>query len=374
MGNHKILYIHSGGDIIGGIERYLMWGLKHHKYYEPYIGIVKRGRFYEYLVKSGYKNVVDLKGGRLREIHKTVRAIFNIVRFIKKEKIEIVISNSLHSWIFAGFGAKICNIKSVLYFRDALNKDSLTDLVTRIGLIITPSLYMANSRFTAESVKNTFRRKIKIEINYPAAQLETFDSIDEKEAREFIGKEFGLDPFYKIYSVIGRIQIGKAQDTAILAFKNMKNKAKASLLIVGDCSYSRDIPYYNYLKKLSKDEKNIIFTGFRNDIPVLMKGSDVVIQPSRFPEGFGIVIIEGMMAKIPVIASSHGGPMEIIDNGIKGILFKPGDWKELSKLMDRLFEDENLRQRIGLEGYRKAKDMFTIQKSFENFEKIIRSL
>jgi len=374
MNKHKILYIHSGGDIIGGIERYLMWGLKYHKYYEPYIGIVKRGRFYEYLEKSGLKNIVDLKGGRLREIHKIIRAIFNIIRFIKKERIEIVIANGLHPWIFAGISAKICNIKSVLYFRDALNKDSLSDLVTRIGLIITPSLYMANSRFTAESVQNTLGKKIEIEINYPAAQLETFDSIDEREAREFVQKEFKIKEFQKIYIFVGRIQEWKGQDVAILAFKNMKNKAKASLLIVGDYSYSWDIPYYNYLKELAKDEKNIIFTGFRNDIPVLMKGSDVIIHSSRSPEPFGIVIVEGMMARKPVIASAHGGPLEIIDNGINGFLFKPGDYKELSTIMDRLFEDKDLRQRIGLKGYKKAKNMFTIQKSFENFEKIIRRL
>jgi len=348
--------------------------LKYHKNYETYIGIIKRGRFYEYLEKSGFKNIVDLKGGRLREIHKTVRAIFNIIRFIKKEKIEIVIANGLHPWIFAGISAKIYNIRSVLYLHGDLNKESMADWVTRIGLIIKPSLYIANSKFTAESVKNILGRKVKIEINYPGAQVEPFDSIDEKEAREFVRKEFGIKSSNKVYILVGRIQEWKGQDTAILAFKNMKNKAKASLLIVGDCSYSWDIPYYNYLKNLSKDERNIIFTGFRNDIPVLMKGSDVIIHSSKSPEPFGIVIVEGMMARKPVIASAQGGPLEIIDNGINGFLFKPGDWKELSKLMDRLFEDANLRHRIGMHGYRKAKDKFTIQKSFENFEKIIRRL
>jgi len=70
--------------------------------------------------------------------------------------------------------------------------------------------------------------------------------------------------------------------------------------------------------------------GFRNDIPRLMKAVDVVLHTSTSEEPFGRVIVEGMMAGTPVVATMGGGPDEIIDDRQTGLLVPAGDPEALS--------------------------------------------
>ena len=89
----NILYIHGGGDTKGGVETYLSALLLNHKLYEPHVAIVKNGEVYKYLKQLNIKNVIELQGGRIREISKTIRAIFNAVKYAKKQKINIIIAH-----------------------------------------------------------------------------------------------------------------------------------------------------------------------------------------------------------------------------------------------------------------------------------------
>jgi len=366
----RIFYIHGGGDVIGGIETYLARSVKHHKLFEPYIGVVKRGKVFEYIRETGFNNLIDLKGGKLKEIPKTVRAIYNAVRFIKEKKIELLVANGLHSWIYGGIIAKTSGIKSVFYVHADIKREDFKTFISGISLRIMPTLYIANSEFTAESIRRLLKRKT--EVSTPASDIQKFDSIYEDEAKRKLREEFNIPENIFIFSIIGRIQRWKGQDTAIAAFKNMRHKEKTRLMIVGDVTFKSDLMFYNDLKDLSKKEKDgIIFTGFREDIPYIMKGSDVILNISRNPEPFGIVIVEGMMARKPVIATKQGGPLEIVKSSIDGFLVEPNDYIELAKLMDRLVEDQELVKKISENGYKKAKTKFTMQVSVERLEKIL---
>lgn len=78
----------------------------------------------------------------------------------------------------------------------------------------------------------------------------------------------------------------------------------------------------------------VTFAGFRADIPAIMQAADVVVHASRNPEPFGRVVIEAMAAGTPVIATDTGGPVEIIDSGITGVLVPPDDAPALFKALE----------------------------------------
>jgi len=372
MSKNRIFYIHGGGDTIGGIETYLANSLKFHTIYEPYVGIVKDGRFSEYLKKSGFKNIINLEGGRLRELPKTIKAIHKAINFIKENSINLLIAHGIYSWVYAGIIKYIYPIKTIFYVHAKIEKKDFRELISGIGLRLKPTLYIANSQFTAKSILKFL--KTNAEVNYPGTDINEFNAINEIEAKKKLQKEFNIPNNKFIFSIIGRIQNGKGQDIAILAFKKIKNKHNSILLIIGDPTFKEDKEYYEYLKELAQAEENIIFTGFRKDIPVLMKASDVIIHASKIAETFGIAIVEGMMSKRPVIASAQGGPLEIIDNGKNGFLYKPENYEELSKIMDKLFEDKFLYSQIASEAYKKAKEYFTMEVSIGNLEKIISKI
>lgn len=100
------------------------------------------------------------------------------------------------------------------------------------------------------------------------------------------------------------------------------------------------------------------FVGPRPDLPVVLAALDVLALPSTF-EGFGIVQAEAMYLRLPVIATSHGGSTEVVEEGVTGFLVPFGDEDALADRIDRLAADSELRARMGEAGRRRVLERFT---------------
>lgn len=368
MENRKIFYIHCGGDTIGGIETYLAHIIKAHKNYQAYLGIVKPGKYGDYLQLQQTPNVIALNGGRLREVDKVGIAVRTAARFIRKNNIEFIIGKGYNSWVYAGIIARLTKIRSIFYVANDINPHFWKSPITLIGSYMHPSYYFANSQFTAQSITKILDRESSIV--YPAANISKFVGIDGKNARELLCAEFGIAPQKRIYTIVGRLQEWKGQHIAIEAFKKMRNKENAVLLVVGDYTHHSDQPFFRRLQHLAKSE-SIIFTGFRKDIPQIISGSDIIVHTSITPEPFGITIIEGMLAKKAVIASAAGGPLEIITHREHGLLSPIKDICQLAKYMDELFENRDLCLSLGKKAYNRAKREFSIDASADCVEKTL---
>ncbi len=139
----------------------------------------------------------------------------------------------------------------------------------------------------------------------------------------------------------GRHILGKGLGTLIKAMKGIK----AKLIITGEG------PLTQYYKLNSTS--NIKFVGKlkREKYLKYLVSSDVVVVPSMFDEANGIVAMEGMAAKKPVIVSNSGGLPELIEKSKGGLIFKRGNSKELKEKITLLLGDEKLRKKLGRKGY-----------------------
>ncbi|KFI88041.1 glycosyltransferase [Bifidobacterium reuteri DSM 23975] len=115
---------------------------------------------------------------------------------------------------------------------------------------------------------------------------------------------------------------------------------------------------------------DVEFLGNRNDIPHLLAQSDAFVLPSRY-EGFGISIIEAMMAKVPVIASAVDGPKEIIGDNTYGVLFESGDSGQLASAIHHVMVTDN--QAMVETAYRHALDDFSIDAMVDGFRAVYRT-
>jgi glycosyltransferase involved in cell wall biosynthesis len=88
------------------------------------------------------------------------------------------------------------------------------------------------------------------------------------------------------------------------------------------------------------------FRGHRDDIAAELAPIDVLVHASITPEPFGQVVLEGMSAGLPVVASRAGGPEEIISDGVNGLLYPPGDVIALAQILVRLEREPKLRARL----------------------------
>jgi len=117
-------------------------------------------------------------------------------------------------------------------------------------------------------------------------------------------------------------------------------------------------------KGMAKDlgiEDRVVWLGVRDDIPDLLSGCDVYIQPSRC-ESFSRTIAEAMAAGKPVVAFKVGGVPEVVADGVTGILAEPGNTFSLSEALTRLLEDHDLQIKMGEKGRERALRMFDLKK------------
>ncbi|HVZ49820.1 MAG TPA: glycosyltransferase, partial [Gemmatimonadaceae bacterium] len=102
------------------------------------------------------------------------------------------------------------------------------------------------------------------------------------------------------------------------------------------------------------------FTGFRDDVPTLLRAADVVVHSSVYPEPFGRVVVEGMLAGRPVIAANAGGVPEIVTDGDTGILVPPGDPAALAAALRRVTADPAAAAAMGARGRARAREVFSV--------------
>ena len=149
---------------------------------------------------------------------------------------------------------------------------------------------------------------------------------------------------YKYIVGMGRLINQKGFDLLIKSFSIIENKnPEWRLVIIGDGDQGNVLKEYS--KTLGVFEK-IIFCGkLYNPFSILVQ-CQIFVLSSRW-EAFGNVITEAMSLGLPVISfDCPGGPREIIDHKVNGLLVKPHSTKELANTINQLINDDLLRNRI----------------------------
>ena len=101
----------------------------------------------------------------------------------------------------------------------------------------------------------------------------------------------------------------------------------------------------------------VVFAGYRDDVPALLAGCDVVCLPSR-DEGLPLVLLEAMAQRKPVVATPVGGTAELVVDGETGLLVPPGDPEALADALNRILTDPSLARRLGEAGLNRVGTAF----------------
>ncbi len=198
----------------------------------------------------------------------------------------------------------------------------------------------------------------KIETIYMGVKL-----IENEELKiENLRKKYKIKKDDFVVGIIGRIEAGKGQWILIEAIKNLKN-INIKALIVG---HTMDEEYLNNLKSKIKNygiEDKIIFSGFTKEVNEHIKLCDVTVLATK-NETFGLVVVESMINSIPVIATNKGGPREIIEDRVDGMLFDRSV-DDLTKKIKFLYENKDLLKEMGKKAKIKAVEKFEYNKQLE---------
>lgn len=226
-------------------------------------------------------------------------------------------------------------------------------------LAVTQQVKTQIERFVPEAIRP------RVEVLYIGAEQPAVISPEEREARRM---QLGLDKSFTV-GIVGRIEPPKGQHLVLEAVRKLSGEGiDAKALIVGHAMDEA------YLQKLQSDYRDIgVFTGFTREALTMMQLCDVVVLATE-KETFGLVLIEAMMCGVCVVASDSGGPLEIIDDGVNGLLFKTFDAEDLTLKLKSLQQDDMLRERFASAGRQKAAVQFESEKQFEALRKIMEEL
>ncbi|MGZ3714079.1 MAG: glycosyltransferase family 4 protein, partial [Ktedonobacterales bacterium] len=151
------------------------------------------------------------------------------------------------------------------------------------------------------------------------------------------------------------------------------------LLIVGEDD-PRATPggrsYTAELNDLMRDldlTEQVIFTGFRSDVASILAASDIYAMPS-FEEPFGMVYLEAMAMKKPVVALDNGGTREVVEQNVTGVLSPPRDSSALAQHILTLLDNRELREQMGTRGRVRAERQFSPQQMANTVERVYRSI
>ena len=157
---------------------------------------------------------------------------------------------------------------------------------------------------------------------------------------------------------VGRLEKLKGIQDIIPLFKDYE---QADLVIVGSGTYQK------VLQSLANGNPRIKFLGNLpfNKLANLYSNAVALITPSLCYETFGQVIIEAFAMKTPVIAKDIGALSELVRDSGGGMLYR--DTQEVSKIMDLLQTDPNLRNSLGLKGYHAYLEQWTEDRYLDRY-------
>jgi glycosyltransferase involved in cell wall biosynthesis len=122
--------------------------------------------------------------------------------------------------------------------------------------------------------------------------------------------------------------------------------------------------FYQKLQGMVRElglSEHVVFTGYRTDVPDLLALSDIVVHSSSEPEPFGRVIVEAMLAGKPVIATAAGGPLDIIEDQVTGLLAPIKDSAAMARALGQLLENKAEARAMGQRARESAQRRFSIK-------------
>jgi glycosyltransferase involved in cell wall biosynthesis len=304
--------------------------------------------------------------------------IWRLAQFIRRNDFDLVHTNSLKADLIGGIAARLSRCPVIWHVRDRIEEEYLPRSVVRMFRLLSrwvPHFVIANSASTLRSV-------------YPGAITGSASSSSVRGRRSsavvhdgtpwpFKGSSSSAGNGVVRIGLIGRISPWKGQHIFLEAAARVHpNYPNARFYIVGSALFG-EAEYERKVRLLTESlgiSSIVTFTGFRSDVQNAIADMDLIVHASISGEPFGQVIIEGMAAGKPVIATNGGGVPEIVEDGKTGILVPMGDAPAMAEAISRLLADPVLASDMGTRGRERVRNHFTIEHKARKIEAVYQAM
>jgi glycosyltransferase involved in cell wall biosynthesis len=306
-------------------------------------------------------------------------SFLKIYIFIRKERFDIVHTHVSKAGILGRWAAKIAGVPFIChtthgnifagYFNAYVTK--LFILFNRITVSITNKMITLTVIGKKQWLDHRIGKPIQYIAIYSGINLDEFNPeiLNAENINLKIRLGFKVNDF--IIGNVGRLAPIKGQKYLIQAAPSIIEEVpEAKFLIVGDG------PMREELEALTTEldlEKHIVFIGMQENIPELLSIMDLFVLPS-INEGMGRALVEAMAMRLPCVATSVGGVVEVIKDGETGLLVPSQNPKALAEAICRLAKNTGLSKRFACNAQKKARLVFGAQMMVDKISSVYQSL
>lgn len=302
----------------------------------------------------------------LKNYFKTLRSLH---RWIKAKKLHMVVSWMPKAHIYVSPVARLLPTRAVWFQHGVPHKDRMDRLIT----LLPADGVLCCSKTSKRGQDQMFPARPS-HVCYPGVALSAGEAQSKDEARASLG----LPRKTPIIGMVARLEHWKGAHIFVdAAAQILKCHPDATLFIVGgkhplDVAYSEKV--YAMVQEMNFGDQ-LILAGQRpmTEVPLWQASADVIVHPVVGVEPFGMSVVEAMGQGKVVIASDLGGPAEVIEDGVSGILIRRGDPDLLASTVILLLEDPSRRVAIEKHALLRAQ-RFSVDAFAQRFNEVMSEL
>ena len=314
-----------------------------------------------------------------RSVHpvRDVVALLHLVRIIRHGKFDLVHTHTSKAGILGRMAAAICGVPAIVHSsHGTILHGYFSPAVTRLFAMFEKAAATLSHRIICLT-KQEIIQHLDAGIGKADQYTHIFNGIDleafeaRKGDRTELRRSLGYTPDDVVCVSVGRLVPVKGQSDLLNAFAEARvQNPELRLLLVGDGELREELAKQAQALKIADV---VEFAGWREDVAELLDACDLFVLTS-LNEGLGLVLVEAMAKRLPVVATAVGGVREVVEDGNTGRLAQAGDSAAIASAIQEFSRDSDSRESMGQQGYARAHAYFTIDKTVQQTESLYRNL
>ena len=322
-----------------------------------------RGWLYDQLVLSGVEPIV------IPERHSLDVGFFRqIAALIKRFDVDIIHGHLFGSAVRAALLSQFCGVPAIATLHgvaDLSSRERFRSLKIQIVNRGLSRIVFVSEHLRQSYLKSVLLRKDLTAVIHNGVEIDRFSTTSAGQFRS----EFGIAPNEFVVGAIGNPGAAKGYDVMLEAARILRARAPGCrFVIVGELDGGRGTKLIELRRSMELTD-DVILTGFRSDIHNALAGFDLYALTSR-SEGFSLSVVQAMAAGLPVIATRCGGPEEILEHGVTGLLVENGSAEAVASAIEQLRVDSAKRRSLGAAAREVARNRFALSESVRAYERV----
>lgn len=360
----KVLYVH-GIKEIGGAETDLLSvirGLDRERF-QPFVVCPSDGSF----IKEVEALHIPVHGmhvpawRKLKGIFRIPMAVRTLVRRIRYWNVDVVHVNDYWWAPLSWLASRWCQVPCVVHIRQQIEPKRVKQY-----WLTKPNQLMPVSEEIRQVAIEGGVKPDRIQTVYSGIDFSNqFDSISGESIRQ----QHRLGQNQPVIGTVANLFPRKGYEFLIEAVEQVRKIVPDIFCFIvgeGDQAYTKKLESMVQDKGL---QSCVVFAGFQKNILNYVAAFNVFVLPSLM-EGLGIVLLEAMAMRKPIIASRVGGTPEVVEDGVTGILVSPGDSGLLADGILKLIQDRQVQIMMGDAGKKRLQSHFDLEQTIHNIQTI----